>query len=661
MESAGRQIENVATAPNVVETELEPMVRMESNINLVEGTNAADNIDKVSTTTVSVIQEVLNSVQENPVSLGLQIAQQSSQIVTSENNNGNSVGTNLLSFSSEHVQCVCEALRQEGNMDGLAKFLWTLPADDRLQRNETVLRAKAAVAAHQGRFKELYAILQSYSYSQIFHSELQELWYTAHYKELEQLRGRSLGAVDKYRARKKFPLPRTIWDGEEMVYCFKQKSRNMLRDAYKQNRYPTPEEKRNLAKRTNLTLTQVSNWFKNRRQRDRLPSSKSEESPDEKNNNHNSGEIESKELMDVGPGLNVENMLNIVSTGRDGLQLDQTTDEIKTINASDISSVNTPGNMTVVQSKAQTPSLTKSTQFATPTTNHSVLMRALLNAPHIFDTSTSANVTQSECLVSSHKIKEEPIEAAENQEERGKQTVSQHIPTNQTRLAISSNQSDITTLTDATGVGRKILPDVLLSQIYPIAMPSTEFPATSQLAAMFVNQALLNSALNLSNSSVDPAQNTHVASNIPAPQLSTSNFQDAYSALTANTFFTQSAPLSVSSTANPTPSLNVSTLTQSIPNFTPNLVLPGVAQVMSQAMSQAAMVQGSFSPTVSTNSCDSIIPILNTTPSSGGSATVTTPSVIVQAGSVNRAPGELHINNEGVIGPNQQTQEIPHS
>lgn len=34
-------------------------------------------------------------------------------------------------------------------------------------------------------------------------------------------------------------------------------------------RYPTPEEKKMLAKKTGLTLTQVSNWFKNRRQRDR--------------------------------------------------------------------------------------------------------------------------------------------------------------------------------------------------------------------------------------------------------------------------------------------------------------------------------------------------------------------------------------------------------
>ena len=72
--------------------------------------------------------------------------------------------------------------------------------------------------------------------------------------------------------RRKFPLPKTIWDGEETVYCFKEKSRAALKEIYKRNKYPTPEEKKNLAKQTGLTLVQVSNWFKNRRQRDRTPS-----------------------------------------------------------------------------------------------------------------------------------------------------------------------------------------------------------------------------------------------------------------------------------------------------------------------------------------------------------------------------------------------------
>ena len=103
---------------------------------------------------------------------------------------------------------------------------------------------------------------------------LQNMWYSAHYTEAERARGRPLGAVDKYRIRRKHVLPRTIWDGEEMVYCFKERSRNALKDCYKRNKYPTPDDKKHLAKITGLSILQVSNWFKNRRQRDRSPQSK---------------------------------------------------------------------------------------------------------------------------------------------------------------------------------------------------------------------------------------------------------------------------------------------------------------------------------------------------------------------------------------------------
>ena len=79
-----------------------------------------------------------------------------------------------------------------------------------------------------------------------------------HHATISQLRGRPLGAVGKYRIRRKFPLPRTIWDGEETSYCFKEKSRNLLRDWYSHNPYPSPREKRELAESTGLTTTQVS-------------------------------------------------------------------------------------------------------------------------------------------------------------------------------------------------------------------------------------------------------------------------------------------------------------------------------------------------------------------------------------------------------------------
>ncbi|XP_054712580.1 homeobox protein SIX2-like [Uloborus diversus] len=176
-----------------------------------------------------------------------------------------------LTFSPDQVACMCEALQQAGKIDRLARFLWSLPPSELLRGNESVLRGQALVAFHRGNYKDLYAILEGHNFDPQYHNELQQMWYKAHYREAEKIRGRPLGAVDKYRLRRKFPLPKTIWDGEETVYCFKEKSRIALKECYKQNRYPTPDEKRGLAKKTGLTLTQVSNWFKNRRQRDRTP------------------------------------------------------------------------------------------------------------------------------------------------------------------------------------------------------------------------------------------------------------------------------------------------------------------------------------------------------------------------------------------------------
>ncbi|KAK5640626.1 hypothetical protein RI129_011437 [Pyrocoelia pectoralis] len=191
-------------------------------------------------------------------------------------NNVDGYGKKLLSFSADQVQCMCEALHQRGDVERLATFLWSLPPSELLRGNESILRARAVVAFHRASYHELYAILESHSFHPRWHSDLQNLWFRAHYSEAEKIRGRPLGAVDKYRLRKKYPLPKTIWDGEETVYCFKERSRNALKECYSRNKYPTPDEKRALAKRTGLTLTQVSNWFKNRRQRDRTPQSRPE-------------------------------------------------------------------------------------------------------------------------------------------------------------------------------------------------------------------------------------------------------------------------------------------------------------------------------------------------------------------------------------------------
>ncbi|XP_064159589.1 homeobox protein SIX5 [Anguilla rostrata] len=230
--------------------------------------------------------------------------------------------SSALSFSTDQLACLCEALLQAGNVDRLCKFLSSIPPTaDLLRGNETLLKAQALVAFHREEFKEMYAILESHYFHPSNHGFLQDLYLQARYKEAERSRGRTLGAVDKYRLRKKFPLPKTIWDGEETVYCFKEKSRNALKECYKSNRYPTPDEKRNLAKVTGLSLTQVSNWFKNRRQRDRTPSGANSKS--ESDGNHSTedeasrGGLEDITLTPVAhdnPGCTTASLISLSGT-----------------------------------------------------------------------------------------------------------------------------------------------------------------------------------------------------------------------------------------------------------------------------------------------------------------------------------------------------------
>lgn len=54
-------------------------------------------------------------------------------------------------------------------------------------------RARALVAYHHGVFQELYAILEKHSFPPRHHNALQTLWFKAHYKEAEKVRGRPLG------------------------------------------------------------------------------------------------------------------------------------------------------------------------------------------------------------------------------------------------------------------------------------------------------------------------------------------------------------------------------------------------------------------------------------------------------------------------------------
>ena len=65
----------------------------------------------------------------------------------------------MLAFATAQVAGVCKVLEDSGDIDRLARFLWSLPALptilDALANNESLLRARAVVYFHQVRAQNL--------------------------------------------------------------------------------------------------------------------------------------------------------------------------------------------------------------------------------------------------------------------------------------------------------------------------------------------------------------------------------------------------------------------------------------------------------------------------------------------------------------------------
>ena len=132
----------------------------------------------------------------------------------------------------------------------------------------------ALIAAREmfsdGLFNEVLDFISSSDQPERLHEEFQELWTETIYRQASaQRRGKVLNAVDRYRLRKRKPFPRTIWNGDQSRHLFKESSRSLLQEFFDKNPYPTPEEKRDLTRKSQLSYSQVSNFFKNRRGRQR--------------------------------------------------------------------------------------------------------------------------------------------------------------------------------------------------------------------------------------------------------------------------------------------------------------------------------------------------------------------------------------------------------
>ena len=103
------------------------------------------------------------------------------------------LSSSSMGFSGEQIACLCEALQQIGHVDRLIAFLWSLSPAELLAGSEPVIRARATVAFHQGKYRELYSLLETHNFDTANHAGLQQLWYRAHYAEAEKIRGRPLG------------------------------------------------------------------------------------------------------------------------------------------------------------------------------------------------------------------------------------------------------------------------------------------------------------------------------------------------------------------------------------------------------------------------------------------------------------------------------------
>ena len=184
------------------------------------------------------------------------------------------ISRNQLDFVLKQV-----VLQTKDDTDSLARFVASIP-QELSGVTEYLLAVKVMVSFNSKNYPDVFDILESNNFTEIPWEPLQRLWFEARYDYETVVKGRKLGAVDKYRVRKKYPLPVSISDGSGSCLfgvnrdLFTPQVRRVLWDHYHRNKFPDTTLKILIAKQSGLTFAQVNNWFKNRRQRDRMAMNK---------------------------------------------------------------------------------------------------------------------------------------------------------------------------------------------------------------------------------------------------------------------------------------------------------------------------------------------------------------------------------------------------
>ncbi|XP_070807586.1 homeobox protein SIX6-like [Pituophis catenifer annectens] len=164
------------------------------------------------------------------------------------------------------VALICKALQESGAFEHLSRLLWALPPS--LTSSQHLQRLRCSPNRDHG-----LEILGSPS--------LRELPLMGS-QPLGDPRSIHLGdpflefpsqGSPVWRSGSHLPGTSAKY-GKQKANRIKEKIQKLLREWYLQDPYPNPSQKRHLAQTTGLTASQVGNWFKNRRQRDRAASAK---------------------------------------------------------------------------------------------------------------------------------------------------------------------------------------------------------------------------------------------------------------------------------------------------------------------------------------------------------------------------------------------------
>ncbi|KAL3087821.1 hypothetical protein niasHT_029585 [Heterodera trifolii] len=140
--------------------------------------------------------------------------------------------------------------------------------------HEAVVTARVLSSVHTGNFNELYAFLESHKFPRQMHPKLQKIWWDVHFLETELTQGNSwvlspLSPLEKYKVREEYPLPPSIWEGQKKKGFFKENTMTLLNEQFAESQYLAMPDRRMLAEATGLSETQVQNWLKNRRSKER--------------------------------------------------------------------------------------------------------------------------------------------------------------------------------------------------------------------------------------------------------------------------------------------------------------------------------------------------------------------------------------------------------